>query len=169
MATILADTASIIFARHTDAEDHREGFRTLLVGGEYSSLGHMGRLITSSITGSVLLIGIFHRHGFVFSRSLRTGLAMLVILAIIPVVVRGYIAYLGMPLDFITASAANLDLGMTKGTHTQIEGKIHTREYARLQQEKRSQEIDLRDPHPGSGQIRPLPQRRSGRGAGAAA
>src|SRR5205085_8376783 len=28
------------------------------------------------------------------------------------VVVRGYIAYMGMPLDFITASAANLDLGM---------------------------------------------------------
>jgi predicted RND superfamily exporter protein len=37
---------------------------------------------------------------------------MLVSLAIIPVVLRGAIAYLGMPLDFITASAANLDLGM---------------------------------------------------------
>ena len=37
---------------------------------------------------------------------------MLVSLFIIPVVVRGYIAYMGMPLDFITASAANLDLGM---------------------------------------------------------
>jgi predicted RND superfamily exporter protein len=73
----------------------------------------MGRLITSSIiTGSLLLIGIFTVMAFVFSRSLRTGLAMLVTLAIIPVVVRGYIAYLGMPLDFITASAANLDLGM---------------------------------------------------------
>lgn len=92
---------------------HREGFRALLVGGEYSLLGDMGRLITSSIiTGSLLLNGIFTVMGFVFSRSLRTGLAMLVSLAIIPVVVRGYIAYLGMPLDFITASAANLDLGM---------------------------------------------------------
>lgn len=91
----------------------RAGFRTLLVGGEYSLLGDMGRLITSSIiTGSLLLIGIFTVMGFVFSRSVRTGLAMLVTLAIIPVVVRGYIAYLGMPLDFITASAANLDLGM---------------------------------------------------------
>ncbi len=37
---------------------------------------------------------------------------MLLTLLIIPVVVRGYIAYLGMPLDFITSSAANLDLGM---------------------------------------------------------
>ncbi len=91
----------------------REGFRTLLVGGEYSLLGDMGRLITSSIiTGSLLLIGVFTVMGFVFSRSLRVGLAMLITLAIIPVVVRGYIAYLGMPLDFITASAANLDLGM---------------------------------------------------------
>ncbi|HVH86935.1 MAG TPA: MMPL family transporter [Terriglobales bacterium] len=91
----------------------REGFRTLLVGGEYSLLADMGRLITSSIiTGRALLVGIFTVMGFVFSRSLRVGLAMLITLAIIPVVVRGYIAYLGMPLDFITASAANLDLGM---------------------------------------------------------
>jgi predicted RND superfamily exporter protein len=37
---------------------------------------------------------------------------MLITLAIIPVVVRGYIALLGMPLDFITSSASNLDLGM---------------------------------------------------------
>ena len=43
---------------------------------------------------------------------LRVALAMLVTLFLIPVVVRGYIAYMGMPLDFITASAANLDLGM---------------------------------------------------------
>ena len=40
---------------------HREGFRTLLVGGEYSLLGDMGRLITSSIiTGSLLQIGRAH-------------------------------------------------------------------------------------------------------------
>lgn len=83
------------------------------MGGEYSLLGDMGRLITSSIiTGSLLLIGIFTVMGFVFSRSLRVAAAMLITLAIIPVVVRGYIAHLGMPLDFITASAANLDLGM---------------------------------------------------------
>jgi predicted RND superfamily exporter protein len=99
--------------RRLEGTVHRLGFRTLLVGGEYSLLGDMGRLITSSIiTGSLLLIGIFTIMGFVFSRSPRTGLAMLVTLVIIPVVVRGYIAYLGMPLGFITASAANLDLGM---------------------------------------------------------
>lgn len=92
---------------------HREGFRTLLVGGEYSLLGDMGRLIKSSmLTSSLLLIGIFTGLGFAFSRSWHTGLAMLITLAIIPVVVRGYIAYLGMPLGFITATAANLDLGM---------------------------------------------------------
>lgn len=92
---------------------HREGFRTLLVGSEYSLLGDMGRLIKSSIiTGLLILTGIFTVMGFIFSRSWRTGLAMLVTLAIIPVVVRGYIVYVGMPLGFITASAANLDLGM---------------------------------------------------------
>ena len=99
--------------RRLEGTVHREGFRTLLVGGEYSLLGQMGRLISSSIlTGSLMLIGVFTVMGYLFSRSLRVALAMLVTLAIIPVVVRGYIAYLGMPLDFITASAANLDLGM---------------------------------------------------------
>jgi len=91
----------------------REGFRTLLVGGEYSLLSQMGRLITSSIvSGSLILIGIFTAMGYLFSRSLGVAAAMLVTLVIIPVVVRGYIAYLGMPLDFLTAAAANLDLGM---------------------------------------------------------
>jgi predicted RND superfamily exporter protein len=99
--------------RRLEGTVQREGFRTLLVGGEYSLLGDMGRLITSSIiTGALLLIGIFTVMGLIFSRSWRVAMAMLLTLAIIPVVVRGYIAYLGMPLDFITASAANLDLGM---------------------------------------------------------
>ncbi len=99
--------------RRLERTVEREGFRTLLVGGEYSLLAQMGRLITSSITSGILiLIGIFTIMGYLFSRSLRVAAAMLLTLAIIPVVVRGYIAYLGMPLDFITASAANLDLGM---------------------------------------------------------
>jgi predicted RND superfamily exporter protein len=85
----------------------------LLVGGEYSLLTQMGRLINSSIiTGVGILIGIFTVMGYLFSRSFRVAAAMLVTLLIIPVVVRGYIAFLGMPLDFITSSAANLDLGM---------------------------------------------------------
>jgi predicted RND superfamily exporter protein len=58
------------------------------------------------------LIGIFTVMGYLFSRSLRVAFAMLVTLLVIPVVVRGYIAFLGMPLDFIISSAANLDLGM---------------------------------------------------------
>ena len=96
-----------------EATVHREGFRTLEVGGQYSLLSQMGRLITSSIiSGTLVLIGIFTIMGFLFSRSLRVAVAMLLTLAIIPVVVRGYIAYLGMPLDFLTSAAANLDLGM---------------------------------------------------------
>jgi predicted RND superfamily exporter protein len=91
----------------------REGFRPVLVGGTYSLLDQMGRLVTSSIiSGVLLLIGIFVVMGLAISRSFKVAVAMLVSLTIIPVVVRGYIAYLGMPLDFITASAANLDLGM---------------------------------------------------------
>jgi len=84
-----------------------------MVGGTYSLLDQMTQLVTSSvISGVLLLIGIFVVMGFAFSRSFRVAGAMLVSLIIIPVVVRGYIAYMGMPLDFITASAANLDLGM---------------------------------------------------------
>ena len=89
------------------------GFRTVMVGGTYSLLDQMTRLVTSSvISGVLLLIAIFVAMGYAFSRSLRVAAAMLVSLITIPVVVRGYIAYMGMPLDFITASAANLDLGM---------------------------------------------------------
>jgi predicted RND superfamily exporter protein len=91
----------------------RAGFRTLSVGGEYSLLSELGQLITASIVeGSLVLIGIFTVMGYLFSRSLRVAAAMLITLAIIPVVVRGYIAYLGMPLDFLTSAATNLDLGM---------------------------------------------------------
>jgi len=106
-----APRADVIHRVERTAE--HEGFRVLLVGGEYSLLSQMGRLINSSIiTGVGILIGIFTVMGYLFSRSLRVAFAMLVTLLVIPVVVRGYIAFLGMPLDFITSSAANLDLGM---------------------------------------------------------
>jgi predicted RND superfamily exporter protein len=91
----------------------RVGFRPVLIGGTYSLLDQQARLVTSSIiSGVLLLIGIFVVMGYAFSRSFQVAAAMLLSLATIPVVVRGAIAYLGMPLDFITASAANLDLGM---------------------------------------------------------
>jgi predicted RND superfamily exporter protein len=91
----------------------RTGFRPVLVGGTYRLLDEQARLVTSSlISGVLLLIGVFVVMGYAFSRSFKVAAAMLVSLAIIPVVLRGAIAYLGMPLDFITASAANLDLGM---------------------------------------------------------
>jgi predicted RND superfamily exporter protein len=99
--------------RRVERTVERESFRTQLVGGEYSLLAQIGRLIKSSIIEGVLILtGIFTVMGYLFSRSFRVAGAMLVTLLIIPVVVRGYIAYLGMPLDFITATAANLDLGM---------------------------------------------------------
>jgi predicted RND superfamily exporter protein len=99
--------------RRLERTVEREGFRTLLVGGEYTLLSQMGRLIDSSILeGLLVLTAIFTIMGYLFSRSFRVALAMLITLLIIPVVVRGYIAYLGMPLDFITSSAANLDLGL---------------------------------------------------------
>ncbi|HEY3932985.1 MAG TPA: MMPL family transporter [Gemmatimonadales bacterium] len=103
--------AAVIARLRTIVEQH--GFHTVQVGGTYSQLNQMSRLLTSSIiSGVLLLIGIFALMGLAFSRSLRIAGAMLASLVIIPVVVRGYIAWLGMPLDFITASAANIDLGM---------------------------------------------------------
>jgi predicted RND superfamily exporter protein len=99
--------------RRVERTVEHEGFRTLRVGGEYSLLAQMGQLINSSIIEGVLVLtGIFTIMGYLFSRSFRVAGAMLITLLIIPVVVRGYIAYIGMPLDFITSSAANLDLGM---------------------------------------------------------
>jgi predicted RND superfamily exporter protein len=91
----------------------KEGFHTVQVGGAYSLLNQMARLLGSSIiSGVLLLIGVFVVLGYALSRSVRVSAAMLLSLGVIPVVVRGYIAYVGMPLDFITAAAANIDLGM---------------------------------------------------------
>jgi predicted RND superfamily exporter protein len=89
------------------------GFRPALVGGTYSLLDQQARLVTSSIiSGVLMLVGIFALMGLAFSRSIKVAVAMFVCLAVIPIFVRGAIAYLAMPLDFVTASAANLDLGM---------------------------------------------------------
>jgi len=91
----------------------RAGFREVLVGGTYSLLNQQARLVSTSIlTGVLLLVALFVAMGYALSRSAAVAGAMLASLAIIPVVVRGYIAWMGMPLDFLTASAANLDLGM---------------------------------------------------------
>jgi len=95
------------------ADVARAGFRTVLTGGTYNLLDGMTHEITSSIiSGVLILIGIFVVMGYAFSRSFKVSAAMLVSLFIIPVIIRGYIAWIGMPLDFMTASAANLDLGM---------------------------------------------------------
>lgn len=113
MRETMRNTPRATVIRRLEGTVRHEGFRTVLVGGEYSLLSDMGRLITSSIVfGVLLLIGVFTVMGYLFSRSFRAAAAMLITLAIIPVVVRGYIALLGMPLDFITSSASNLDLGM---------------------------------------------------------
>lgn len=109
----------------------QNGFRTVLIGGTYSLLDQMTRLVTSSIiSGVLILIGIFTTMGLAFSRSFRVSMAMMVSLFVIPVVVRGYIAYMGMPLDFITASAANLDLGMG------VDAMIYLTIFARSTNEK---------------------------------
>ena len=110
--TARTDPRQAVIDRLTNIVDET-GFRPVLVGGTYSLLDQQARLVTSSlISGVLLLVGVFVVMGYAFSRSFKVAGAMLVSLAIIPVVLRGAIAYLGMPLDFITASAANLDLGM---------------------------------------------------------
>ncbi|HEY7856621.1 MAG TPA: MMPL family transporter, partial [Terriglobales bacterium] len=90
-----------------------EGFRTVMTGGTFNLLEQTRRLVTSSIiSGILILIGIFTAMGLAFSRSVRVAAAMLACLALIAVAVRGWIAWAGMPLDFMTATAANLDLGL---------------------------------------------------------
>jgi uncharacterized protein len=99
--------------RRLEGTVHHEGFRTLLVGGEYSLLGGMGRLITSSIiTGSLLLIGIFTVMGFVFSRSLRSDLAMVMTWQSSQSSCVDISLTSACHWTSFTASAANLDLRM---------------------------------------------------------
>ncbi|MBI4372270.1 MAG: MMPL family transporter, partial [Candidatus Omnitrophica bacterium] len=90
-----------------------QGFGPVLVGGVYVLQGKLSELLSSSlVSGVMLLLSTFFVMGWVLTRSLKISGALLASLTAIPVCVLGIIGYVKMPLDVISAPAANLAIGM---------------------------------------------------------
>ena len=89
------------------------GFVPELVGGTYSLMGHLSKLVASSIIfGLGQLIIIFAVIAWVISRSLRIALAIVLSICVIPVIVLGMVGWFRVPLDIISAPACNIALGL---------------------------------------------------------
>lgn len=96
------------------------GFKPVLVGGLYALQGELSELVEGSVIRGVGgLLGLFFVIVLLVTRSLRNALAMLVCLAITPFVLFGLVGLFGMPLDIISAPAANvaLPLGIDEMIH----------------------------------------------------
>lgn len=90
-----------------------QGFSPALLGGPYLLQAKLSQLLTSSlISGLLLLIFTFVLMGFGISRSVQISAALMVSLSMIPVMLLGMLGHLKVPLDIISAPAANLAIGM---------------------------------------------------------
>jgi len=88
-------------------------FIPYLTGGIYSLQGHFSKHTASSlIYGLARLILIFTLIAFFVSHSLRIGIAMIFSISLIPVCILGMIGYFKVPLDMISAPAANIAISM---------------------------------------------------------
>lgn len=90
-----------------------QGFRTELTGGLYLLQGEMAKVVLSSLlTGLAMLLLLFFIMGIFLTGSLHIAGAMFASLVIIPVWLLGMLGYLQIPLDMISAPAANLAIAM---------------------------------------------------------
>jgi predicted RND superfamily exporter protein len=108
---VVADIKSIV---------DEQGFRLVSVGGLYPLQGELSKLVEGSVVrGLGGLLAFFFIIGWVVSRSLPTALAMLLCLAITPLTLFGIVVVMGMPVDIISAPAANvaLPLGIDEMIH----------------------------------------------------
>ncbi|MGA3299447.1 MAG: MMPL family transporter [Candidatus Acidiferrales bacterium] len=92
---------------------HRAGFRTVLVGGVYELQGKLAELVATSLEKGLLsLFAFFTVIALIVGRSLRTALAMIFSLSLVPICMLGGIGLLHVPLDIISAPATNVCIGM---------------------------------------------------------
>ena len=97
-----------------------QGFKPVRVGGLYPLQGELSTLVEGSVVRGLggLLAGFFLIILLV-TRSLMAALAMTLCLAITPFSLFGVVGLFGMPLDIISAPAANvaLPLGIDEMIH----------------------------------------------------
>jgi predicted RND superfamily exporter protein len=102
------------------AEVRKHGFEPKLVGGLYLLQGEMSSLVEDSlIRGLGGLLALFFVIAYIVSRSFWNAAAMAACLALTPFMLFGAVGLLGMPLDIISAPAANvaLPLGIDEMIH----------------------------------------------------
>lgn len=89
------------------------GLEPELAGGLFDLQGKLSALVGRSLfEGLVGLLVLFGLIGWVVARSVRTSLAMLGALALVPLATLGALGWLGMPLDFISSPGAQVAIGI---------------------------------------------------------
>ena len=89
------------------------GFAPVLTGGVYALQGKLSELLLSSlISGLLLLIIMFVVMMWRLSGSLQISGALLISLSLIPVVLLGLLGHARVPIDVVSAPAVNLAIGM---------------------------------------------------------
>ncbi|MGH7937698.1 MAG: MMPL family transporter, partial [Bryobacteraceae bacterium] len=98
----------------------KHGFTPDLVGGIYYLQGRLAQLVASSlVTGLFWLNLLFIGIAWVVARSLRSTIAMIVSLSLVPVCMLGGIGWFHVPMDIISAPATNVCIGIA------IDSMIH--------------------------------------------
>ncbi|MBD3380303.1 MAG: MMPL family transporter [Candidatus Omnitrophica bacterium] len=91
--------------------DH--GFIPEIVSGLYLLQGELSALVADSVvTGITRILFFFFLIALVMSRSFRTAITMIISISVIPVVIFGAVGLLRVPVDLISAPAANIAIAM---------------------------------------------------------
>lgn len=91
----------------------QSGFEVPMVGGLYYLQGELAALVAQSLVQGIMgIVGLFAIVALLVSRSFRGTLAMVIAVTIVPAGILGLIGWLKIPLDVISAPAANVCIGM---------------------------------------------------------
>lgn len=92
---------------------YRNKFKPEAAGGIYVLQGELAHMVSLSLmNGLGHLVLLFAIISYIVSRSIKTTLAMVGCIAVIPVCMMGAVGHLGIPLDIISAPAANIAIGL---------------------------------------------------------
>lgn len=116
---------------------HQHGFIPEMQGGVYLLQGELSKLVASSlIYGLAKLILFFIVIAWIVSRCFGISLAMVLSLSIPPVCMLGVVGLLRVPLDIISAPAANVAIAMG------IDSMIHMAIFVRRRMRKGIESFD---------------------------
>ncbi len=89
------------------------GFEVSMVGGLYYLQGELAALVEKSLIQGLLgIVGLFAVIALFVSRNIRATVGMVIAVSIVPAGILGLIGWLKIPLDVISAPAANVCIGM---------------------------------------------------------